>query len=145
MKTTQMKVAISEAADAALSTILDRVNTGFLGGKVAKMDLASWMIQDFLIKLDDAKLEAVRKSFFNELYYLESVVKLNRRNGQSNLLPEQLATLKGLLAQRSEKQKATQFDLMDPKGAKGGRSVKSSPEHEQVSESIGLQKLPNKA
>jgi hypothetical protein len=99
------KLSVTSEADALLSAALEKVNEGFLGGKVSKLDLASWAIIQALEELSEAKIEKIRKPFFNELAFLESMVKLSRQNKQEKLTPDQLAMLQGVLSHKSEKGK----------------------------------------
>ena len=97
------KIALSQDSDQILNQAIDQINQGFLGGRVTKFDLASWIIQDSLQHLTDSKIESIRKQFFNELFYLETIVKLNRSQGQSKLTPEQIEILRTLAAPETKK------------------------------------------
>ena len=99
------KLSVTPEAENLLSGVLEKINRGFLGGKVSKLDLASWSILTVLEDMTEAKIERVRKAFFNELTYLESVVKLTRQTGQDQLPAEHLATLQQLFNQRADKSK----------------------------------------
>jgi hypothetical protein len=99
------KLSVTQEADSLLSATLEKVNEGFLGGKVSKLDLASWAITYALEDLSEAKIEKIRKQFFNELTFLESVVKLSRKNRQEKLTQDQFTLLQGILGQRSERTK----------------------------------------
>ena len=100
------KIAITPNADEVLKTAYEKVNSGFLGGKVSKLDLASWALLDSLENLAPGKIEKIRKRFFNEICYLESVVKLSRQERQEKLTDDQLATIQNLFGQKADKSKA---------------------------------------
>jgi hypothetical protein len=97
------KIAISESAEGVLVEAFEKVNTGFLGGKISKLDLASWALMDSLEKLTETKIESIRKPFFNEICYLESVVKMTKQNGLDKLTAEQVATIQSLFSGKPEK------------------------------------------
>jgi hypothetical protein len=83
--------------------VLEKVNDGFLGGKVTKLDLASWALHDALGNMTEATIDKIRKRFFNEVCYLEAVLKQTRANGQDKLTPEQILQLQGILSSKPEK------------------------------------------
>ena len=99
------KIAITSLSEECLSAALEKVNTGFLGGKVSKLDLASFALIDSLENLNESKIEKIRKRFFNEISYLEAIVRMNKANGQERLTQEQLSVLQNLLGTKPEKAK----------------------------------------
>lgn len=89
MKTETKKIQISTASDEALGRILDKVKEGFSGGKIGKTDLLSWIINYFEAHALEASLEEIRKNHFDQINYLESVIKelkQARKNGASSNL-----------------------------------------------------------
>jgi hypothetical protein len=97
------KVAVTKKSEEVLTSAFEKVNAGFLGGKVSKLDLAAWALMDSLENLTEAKIERIRKPFFNEICYLESVVKMTKQNGLDKLTAEQVATIQGLFGGKPEK------------------------------------------
>ena len=86
------KIAISSAADAALTESLTPVNADFEGGRITKAEMASWYILEGAKRLDAAVIEKVRKEYFDELTYLGSLMKRLRKaraNGVSDLEAEE--------------------------------------------------------
>lgn len=86
------KIAISFAADAALTESLTPVNVGFEGGRITKAEMASWYILEGVKRMDAAAVERVRKEYFDELAYLGSLMKRlkkARANGVSDLDAEE--------------------------------------------------------
>lgn len=69
------KIGVSVEADQSLDRILEKVSTGFQGGKVTKNDLASWVIRYFENECVDSCIEKIRKDHFDHVSYLESIVK----------------------------------------------------------------------
>lgn len=108
------KVAVNETAENVLASAFNKVNDGFLGGKISKLDLASWGLLDSLENLTDGKIEKIRKCFFNEICYLESVVKMSRQNGLDKLTPEQIATFQNLFSHKNEKARKPKEEQKNP-------------------------------
>lgn len=83
MKTKHIK--ISEDANQSVETMLKIVNEGYLGGKISRTDLISWILIEFQKAHISQSIESIRKQSFDQVRYLESVVKLlkeSRRNGK---------------------------------------------------------------
>jgi hypothetical protein len=102
-ETNLAKIAITASSDNDLSGALDRVNRDFEGGRVTKTDMASWLILRAISTLDEAAIEEIRKAHFNQVVYLESLVRKLKSAGRDNLGPEELATLQSMLGQQSTK------------------------------------------
>lgn len=106
MSETQIaKIAITASSEAELSRALDRVNQDFEGGRITKADLASWLIQRGAGMLDEPALEEVRRAHFNQVVYLETLVKKLKSSGRDNLGAEEMATLQAMLGQQSTKKR----------------------------------------
>jgi hypothetical protein len=75
---------------------------GYLGGKVSKADLVSWIIVEFEKSSFEKSVEDIRKQSFDQLRYLESFVKLlkrSRKNGEAIPVFDLPADLVSLAAQ----------------------------------------------
>lgn len=105
-ETNLAKIAITAASDSELTRALDRVNQAFEGGRITKTDFASWLILQAISTLDDAGIEEVRKAHFNQVVYLESLVRKLKSAGRDNLGPEELAALHSMLGQQSTKKRS---------------------------------------
>lgn len=70
---------------------------------MSKLDLASWTVMHVLENMPDSLVEKIRKRFFNEVCYLEAVLKQTRASGQDRLTTEQVAALQGMLNPKPEK------------------------------------------
>lgn len=75
MDTKIAKIGASLEADQSLDRMLPKINEGFTGGRVTKNDLASWVILYFEKHNLDGAIDKIRKDHFDQLAYLESVVK----------------------------------------------------------------------
>jgi hypothetical protein len=99
------KIAVSTQADEALSKSLERVNTDFLGGRISKTDLASWFFIQGANQLNEEKIEEVRKAHFNQVVYLDGLVKKLKSEGKENLGPDEIAALQSMLSQQTAKKR----------------------------------------
>ncbi len=74
-ETNLAKIAITAAADKALSESLDPVNMGFEGGRVTKTELATWYILEGVKRLGPAEITRIREEYFDQLTYLGALMK----------------------------------------------------------------------
>jgi hypothetical protein len=78
------RLFVSAEAERMLIEIVEAVNDGFRGGKVSKVSVVEWMIRNAFEDRRTEKIDAIRKKFFDQVSYLESVVtelKRARRSG----------------------------------------------------------------
>ena len=83
MKTKHIK--ISEEAIQAVEKMLQTVNEGYLGGRVNRSDLVSQVLVEYEKKYLSESIESIRQQSFDQLHYLETMVKLlkeSRKTGQ---------------------------------------------------------------
>ena len=104
-ETTLAKIAITPSSDNDLCRALDRINQDFEGGRVTKTDLASWLIQKAAGTLDEPAIEEIRRAHFNQVVYLETLVKKLKASGRDNLGTEEKATLQAMLGQQTTKKR----------------------------------------
>jgi hypothetical protein len=100
------KIAITTSADNQLSQALDRVNQGFEGGRVTKTDFASWLIQKTIGTLDDSGIDEVRRAHFNQVIYLEGLIRKLKAAGRDNLGVEEMAMLQAMVGQQTTKKRS---------------------------------------
>ena len=104
-ETTLAKIAVSSAADEALSKSLDRVNQNFEGGRVTKTDLASWYILHVAESLNDSVIEEIHQAHFNQVVYLETLVRKMKAAGRESFGPDELSALQVILGQQTTKKR----------------------------------------
>ena len=97
METVLAKIAVTESADQALAEALKKVNEDFKGGRVTKTDLASWFVSQGLANLNAERIDEVRQAHFNQVTYLDTIVKKLKSNRQDSLGPDEIAALSALL------------------------------------------------
>lgn len=81
------KISISKEAEEKMNEMIKQVNEGFNGGRVTKQDLVSWLIQYFEKNYFINSIKKIRQDHFDQLAYLDSIVKeakKARKSGQSN-------------------------------------------------------------
>ena len=99
------KIAITPAADTELNKALERVNQNFMGGRITKADLASYLILESSKSLDDQTVKAIQKLYFKQVTYLDSLVKKLKSEGQDSLTPEEFVELRSMFAGVLEKKR----------------------------------------
>ena len=112
METKFAKIATSQPADLSLERMLEKVNDGFRGGRVSKLELASWIVTHFETHLFEATIPDIRQAHFEEIAYLESLlkeVKASRRPGHP---ANNLASLLEPITSRAQDKKLV--TLTDP-------------------------------
>ena len=92
-------IKISEEALQAVEKMLQIVNEGYLGGRVSRSDLVSQVLIEYEQKYLSGSIESIRQQSFDQLHYLETMVKLlkeSRKTGQKVPpfeIPKNLETL----------------------------------------------------
>ena len=99
------KIAVSTAADEALSKSLEQINQDFEGGRVTKTELASWYLLNAAESLDAQTTERIQNAHFNQVAYLEALAKKMRSSGRANLSPAELEVLQSALGSGSMKKR----------------------------------------
>ena len=102
---TLFKIAISGVSEKSLTEALGRINDGFDGGRVTKADLASWFIMQSAAVLNSDAIEEIRRAHFNQVAYLDTLVKKLKQSGRDNLSSSEVSTLQAMLGQKSTKKR----------------------------------------
>jgi len=76
------RITVSKDAENALAEILDKVNSGFEGGKVSRTQMANWVILKFRDVLSSAQVREIRLQHINEFDYLEAIFRKAKREGK---------------------------------------------------------------
>ncbi len=85
-----LRLTVSKTADKALATVVDRVNEGFTGGKVNRVQMASWILVKFSENLSDADVRTIRADHYDAVAALESAF---RRAKETGVVPDELRVL----------------------------------------------------
>lgn len=76
------RIAVSRQVQEALSGIVEKVNDGFNGGKVSRIQAANWIIMRFLDQLSEVEIKEIRAEHFDELAMLESIFRKAKESGK---------------------------------------------------------------
>jgi hypothetical protein len=90
-----LRLTVSKTADKALATVVDRVNEGFTGGRVNRVQMASWILAKFSESLSNADIRTIRADHYDAVAALESAF---RRAKETGVVPDELR----LLLQKNE-------------------------------------------
>jgi hypothetical protein len=99
------KIAITPTADTGLVRALERINKDSTGGRVTKIELASWFILNGVNTLNDSAIEEIRLAHFSQVAYLESLIKSVKKTGREDLSPEELEKFQGMMKKISTQKK----------------------------------------
>lgn len=99
------KIAITSDSDVALVHALEKVNKDSAGGRVTKTELSSWFILKSAADLNDGAIEEIRMAHFNQVTYLENLVKTIKQSGRDSLGLDEIAKLQALMKQQNTKRK----------------------------------------
>ena len=94
------KIAITSDADVALVQALDSVNQGNSGGRVTKVELASWLILKAAVAMNTQNIDEIRKAHFNQSIYLENLLRTLKQSGRNALSFDEIENLQSILKQK---------------------------------------------
>lgn len=108
MKNTVLaKVAINKQADEKVDTALVHINDGFEGGRVSKTDLMSWVLIRAIDSLDQTTINEIRRDHFNQVAYLDGLVKRLKGAQRNSLTDDERELLRNLLDTPMSKERRT--------------------------------------
>ena len=96
MSEVNAKISVTKKSDEALDRMLSKVNDGFMGGRITKQQLASWLIERFEAKSFEKSIEVIRRENFDELAYLEGVLKtakMKQRSGEGQDIRSEILSM----------------------------------------------------
>ncbi|MCM2279248.1 MAG: hypothetical protein NDJ89_14330 [Oligoflexia bacterium] len=76
------RISVSKAAEEALSSVVDRVNSGFEGGKVNRTQVLNWVLVRYAESCGDAEIREIRAEHFDDIAFLESVLRKAKKSGK---------------------------------------------------------------
>jgi hypothetical protein len=77
-----LRITVSKLGQDALTAIVDRVNDGFIGGKINRTQIANWIMVRFNEKLSDAEVKEIRVEHFDEVAALEAILRRAKELGK---------------------------------------------------------------
>lgn len=75
------RLTMTRDAEKALVEMLDKVNTGFSGGRINRTEMVSWALIQLNKDLSENHLQDIRAIHFDELAALESMYKKAKESG----------------------------------------------------------------
>ena len=97
MKPQLYRLNLNKNSYEALVRMTEKVNQGFVGGCVAKHELASWILTKFEAGLE-RNLPAIRRAHFDDVAYMQAILQ-QKKNAERDGKPcpqfDQLAALIG--------------------------------------------------
>lgn len=76
-----LRLSVSQGAERCLVSVMDRVNNGFNGGKVNRMQVANWIFDRFAKGCTDQDIRDIRAEHFDEVSVLESLLRKAKETG----------------------------------------------------------------
>lgn len=77
-----LRINVSRLGGKALSEVMERVNNGFMGGKVSKSQIANWILKRFRDDLDELLIKDIRADHFDEVAVLELILRKAKETGK---------------------------------------------------------------
>ncbi len=76
------RITVSKLGQDALTAIVERVNDGFIGGKINRTLAANWIMMRFNENLSDAEIREIRAEHFDEVAVLEAILRKAKESGK---------------------------------------------------------------
>jgi len=117
METKLSKLSASPEADQALDRMLVLLNDGFTAGRITKCNLLTWLVLDFEKTRYQDCVDQIRRDHFDEVAYLESVVRQAKKARQDGTSSVDLSSLLAPVM-RPRMPEKTRRKIMDAGAAK---------------------------
>jgi len=65
-----------------LGAITDRINDGYIGGRVNRTQMANWILKRFQSELDETQIKEIRAEHFDEVAMLENILRQAKESGK---------------------------------------------------------------
>lgn len=76
------RITVSKSGQDALTAIVERVNDGFIGGKINRTQAANWIMMRFNENVTDAEIREIRAEHFDEIAVLEAILRKAKESGK---------------------------------------------------------------
>lgn len=76
------RITVSKSGQDALTAIVERVNDGFIGGKINRTQAANWIMMRFNENLTDTEVREIRSEHFDEVAVLEAILRKAKESGK---------------------------------------------------------------
>jgi hypothetical protein len=76
------RITVSKSGQDALTAIVERVNDGFIGGKINRTQAANWIMMRFNDNVTDTEIREIRADHFDEIAVLEAILRKAKESGK---------------------------------------------------------------
>jgi len=76
------RITVSKLGQDALTAIVERVNDGFIGGKINRTQAANWIMMRFNDNITDTEIREIRAEHFDEVAVLEAILRKAKESGK---------------------------------------------------------------
>jgi hypothetical protein len=76
------RIVVTQQADDSLNQLLERVNNGFVGGRVNRTQIMSWLLFRQAEIVSENYIQDIRSEFFDEVALLESILRQAKATGK---------------------------------------------------------------
>lgn len=76
------RITVSKLGQDALTAIVERVNDGFIGGKINRTQAANWILMRFNENVTDIEIREIRAEHFDEVAVLEAILRKAKESGK---------------------------------------------------------------
>jgi hypothetical protein len=76
------RITVSKQGQEALTAIVERINDGFMGGKINRTQAVNWIMLRFHEELTDADIKEIRAEHFDEIAVLEALLRQAKESGK---------------------------------------------------------------
>ncbi len=75
------RITMTRDAEKALGDLLEKVNSGFIGGKINRTQLVSWALMNLNREITENQLQDLRAAHFDDLSALELLYRKAKESG----------------------------------------------------------------
>jgi hypothetical protein len=76
------RITVSKLGQDALTAIVERVNDGFIGGRINRTQASNWIMMRFNENLTDTEIREIRAEHFDEVAVLEAILRKAKESGK---------------------------------------------------------------
>ncbi|MBX3020175.1 MAG: hypothetical protein KF799_00735 [Bdellovibrionales bacterium] len=76
------RITMTREAEKALGDMLEKANSGFIGGKINRTQLVSWTLIKMSQDINESSLQELRSAHFDDISALESLFRKAKDSGE---------------------------------------------------------------
>lgn len=113
-KTKIAKTTMSLESEAHLNQMVTKANENFIGGKVTKHNLLSWIVSCFAENYFDRNVERIQQDHFDRLTHIDNIVKRIKKARHKGIEDQEAEQLLRQLVDNASKPKERQARQAKP-------------------------------